>query len=91
MSGFDPFDPIDQLKKLVEIVMSKAMLDSQGSNNKGYLTKDDFVYTAIMEPNWHFTEDQAEQVFYALIEEGKLIEIEQGKYELNTTQEEKGE
>jgi hypothetical protein len=71
-------------------LVEKAMRDNQG-NNKGYFTKDDFVYAAVMEPNWHCTEDQAEQVFYALIEEGKMIEIEQGKYKLNTTQEEKGE
>lgn len=36
-----------------------------------------------MEPNWHCTEDQAQQTFYALTEEGKLIEIEPGKYKPN--------
>jgi hypothetical protein len=64
---------------LLKDIMRKAMLDGQG-NNKGYFTKDDFVYTAIMEPNWHCTEDQAEQTFLCSIEEGKLIEIEPGKY-----------
>jgi hypothetical protein len=64
-------------------IIQKAMLDNQGSNNKGYLTKDDFIYASIMEPNWHCSEDQAEQVFYALLEEGKIAEIEPRKYKSN--------
>jgi hypothetical protein len=69
------------------------MLDSQG-NNKGYLTKDDWVYAITMLPIQHplYSDDNhAKQTFYALIEVGRLIEIEPGKYKLNTTQEEKGE
>jgi hypothetical protein len=78
-----------QAKQRVELVQ-KAMQDTQG-NNKEYLTKEEYIYCSVMEPNYHCTEDQAEQVFYALIEEGKIVEIELGKYKLNTTQEEKGE
>ena len=55
------------------------MLDNQGTN-KGYFTKDDFIFTLLMLPNQHWTEDQAEQTLYALLEEGKLQEIEPGKY-----------
>ena len=63
MSVNDPNDPNDldfssseQTRNtvVVEQIIEKAMLDGQGNNNnKGYFTKDDFVYTATMTPNLH--------------------------------------
>jgi hypothetical protein len=60
------------------------MIGNQG-NNKGYLTKDDWVFTCQMWPNLNWTEEQAEQILYALLEEGKIQEIESGsgRFELS--------
>ena len=54
-------------------LVEKAMRCEQG-DNKGF-KKDDWVYTCMIWPNLHWTEDQAEQALYALIEEGKIQEI----------------
>jgi hypothetical protein len=55
------------------------MLDEHG-NNKGYFTTNDFIYALVMRPNEGWTEDQAEQKLYALVEEGKLTEFEEGRF-----------
>jgi hypothetical protein len=62
----------------IEEIISKSVGD------KGYCTEQDFVFITQMEPNLHWSEADAEQTFYALVEEGKLIEIEGelGKYRL---------
>lgn len=60
------------------------MLDEHG-NNKGYFVADDLIYALVMRPNKGWTEDEAEQTLYALVEGGKLIEIEPGKFKPTTT------
>lgn len=55
-------------------VIQKAIGD------KGYFTLNDFIWTLQMRPNEKWTEDEAEQTLYALLEEGKLTEFEPGKY-----------
>lgn len=62
-------------EKVVEAIIEKAM---QG---KDHFEGNDFIYAAIMAPNLRWTEDQAEQTLYALLDEGGLIEeIEPGRY-----------
>jgi hypothetical protein len=60
--------------KEIEESINKAVGD------RDYCTEQDFVFVTQMEPNLHWSEAEAEQTFYALVEEGKLIEIEPGKY-----------
>jgi hypothetical protein len=63
----------------MEKVIQKCMRDEQG-NKKGYFTANDFIYTLVMRPNEHWSEDQAEQTLYALVEEGKLTEFEEARF-----------
>ena len=66
----------------------KAMLDSQ-ENKKGYFTKEDWIYTLTMLPRQHplyGDEDEAEQGLYALLEEGKIREIELGSGKFEPTE-----
>lgn len=65
------------------------MLDEHG-NNKGYFTKDEWKTRLILLPRQHslYYEDQAEQTFYALVEEGKLTEIEEESGKFKPTEEE---
>jgi hypothetical protein len=63
----------------ISTIVNKAMLDHQG-NNKGYFTKDDFIFFMQMIPNERWTENETEQTLYALLEEGKIQEIEPGRY-----------
>jgi DNA replicative helicase MCM subunit Mcm2 (Cdc46/Mcm family) len=66
----------------IEQVIGKAMQDNQG-RNKGYFDMKDWK-TALMclpiQDPYYCDEDQAEQMLYALLEEGKLQEIESGRY-----------
>jgi DNA replicative helicase MCM subunit Mcm2 (Cdc46/Mcm family) len=83
-SSFDQFDQFDHhrdqtTETLISRIIEKAMLDKEG-NNKGYCTEQDFVWRTQMEPNLHWTEAEAEQTFYALEEEGKLVEFEEGRF-----------
>jgi hypothetical protein len=73
-------------------VIKKAMLDQQG-NDKGYFTLDHFVFAMQMIPNERWTENEAEQTLYALLEEGKIQEIEPGtgKFEPTTNDDDDGE
>ena len=66
----------------MEKVIPNAMRDNQG-NTKDYFTTDDFIYATQMLPNEHWTDNEAEQTLYALLEEGKIREIEgkPGMYE----------
>ena len=68
---------VDELA--LQEMIDSAMRDKEG-NNKGYFTKDDFIYSLIMRPNEGWTEDEAEQTLYALVQEGKLSEFEQGRF-----------
>lgn len=61
----------------------KAMLDNHG-NNKGYFTRSDFIFFMQMTPNERWTENEAEQTLYALLQEGKIQEIEPGRYAPST-------
>jgi replicative DNA helicase Mcm len=82
----DPSDLSDHgLTRDLSQVIEKCILDEH-VNNKGYFTKDDFVYALIMRPKQEgWTEDQAEQTLLALVEEGKVVEVEPGKYKARTT------
>lgn len=63
-------------------VIQKCMLEEQ-ANNKGYFTKDEWKTRLMCLPRQDplfCDEYQAEQTLQALVEEGKLTEIEQGKY-----------
>lgn len=75
---FDRPNNSDPKVGLVEVIR-RVMLDNQG-NNKEYFTLDDFVFAMQMIPNERWTENEAEQTLYALLEEGKIQEIEPGRY-----------
>lgn len=68
----------------IEQILNKAMTGNQ-NNNKGYFTKNDWMFTCQMWPNLHWTEDEAEQRLHALLGEGKIQEIESGsgRFELS--------
>jgi hypothetical protein len=63
----------------IEEIINKCMLDKEG-NNKGYFTKDEWTVRHLLVPNEKWTEDKAEQTLYALVQEGKLTEIEPGRF-----------
>jgi hypothetical protein len=65
---------VDQVDGLIDELIKAAMGD------RGYCSKDDFVFATQIAPNLHWSEDDAEQTFQALIEEGKIIEFQPGKY-----------
>jgi hypothetical protein len=44
------------------------MTENQG-DNKGFFTKDDFIYILLMLPNQHWTIDQTEQTLCVFVEE----------------------
>jgi hypothetical protein len=48
--------------------------------DKGYCTRDDFVFTSQMEPNLHWSETKVEEAFDAMIQDGRLEEFEPDKY-----------
>ena len=64
----------------IEECISRAMLDKEGKNNKGYFTLEDFVFELQLLPNECWTHDQAEQTLYQLLYEEKIEEIEPDKY-----------
>jgi hypothetical protein len=64
----------------IEETLRKVVVDAEGKK-KDYFTKDDFVYALVMRPKQEgWSQDKSEQTFYTLIEEGKLVEIETGKF-----------
>lgn len=76
--GVDAFDKKSRdILHTLDKAIDKAMLDSQG-NNKGYFTKQDFVFSLVMLPNEEWTVDEAEQTLYALADEGEIIEKLEG-------------
>jgi hypothetical protein len=52
----------------------------KAAGDKGYFTINDFVYTLIMLPNEGWTENEAEQTLQSLINEGKITQIEEGRF-----------
>jgi hypothetical protein len=72
----------------IEDIISKCMLDKEGTGNKGYFTRDDWIVRLLLLPNEHFTEDQAEQTLQQLLQEGKVVEFEATKYKPTTAEEE---
>jgi hypothetical protein len=54
---------------------------NKGLSNKDYFTEDDWVFTCLLWPNLQMTVNEAEQTFYQLLKEGKVRELESGKYQ----------
>ena len=54
---------------------------------KDYFTTEDFVFTMQMLLNERWTEDEAEQTLYCLLEEGKVQETELGIGKFEPTEE----
>ena len=77
---------VGQVDAFMELIY-KCMLDGDG-NDKGYFTRSEWTVRLLLLPNEHWTEDQAEQTLQALVEEGKIVEFEQGKYKPTTREEE---
>jgi hypothetical protein len=65
---------ISQDNEQINPLIQKAMGD------KGYCTRDDFVFTSQMEPNLHWSETKVEEAFDAMIQDGRLEEFEPDKY-----------
>jgi hypothetical protein len=63
-------------------------LTKKAMRDKDYFTMEDWVFTLQMLPNERWTEDESEQTLYQLLQEGKIRELEPGKYEPTTTAEE---
>jgi DNA replicative helicase MCM subunit Mcm2 (Cdc46/Mcm family) len=63
-------------------VMEKAMLDSDGTTNRGYFTLHDLSFWLMTLPNQHWTEDSTKEQIDKWLQEGKIEEIESGKYSL---------
>lgn len=69
-------------EETLQEIMDKCMSDEQG-NNQGYFTIDRWKTRLMCLPRQHphhCDEDQAEQTLYALLEEGKLTEFEEGRF-----------
>jgi hypothetical protein len=64
----------------VDEMIQKAMRDEQGNIN-GHFTKSDFAFVAFVRPNERWTEDEIEQTLEQLLREGKIVELEGGRYE----------
>jgi hypothetical protein len=70
----------------IEEVIDRSITNEQG-NSKGYFTINEWKTTLMCLPTQHplhCDEDQAIQVLHALVQEGKIIEFEQGKYRPTT-------
>jgi DNA replicative helicase MCM subunit Mcm2 (Cdc46/Mcm family) len=65
-------------------------LTKKAMRDKDYFTRDDWVFTLQMLPNERRTEDESEQTLYQLLQEGKIRELEPGKYQTTTTTTEEG-
>lgn len=66
----------------ITAIVDKCMLDDHG-NNQGYFTMDRWKTRLMLLPiqhPLHCDEDQAEQMLYAMLEKGKIREIEPGKF-----------
>jgi hypothetical protein len=64
-------------------IIQRLMIDEQG-NNQGYFDIKKWKTRMMFLPNQHWTEDEAEQTLYALIEEGRIEEFEPGRFKPTT-------
>jgi hypothetical protein len=74
---------------IIKEAIRKAMLDNDGTTNKGYFTEDHFAFELMALPNQHWTYNEAEHLLSQLFQDGKMIEIEPGteKYKPNSQKE----
>jgi hypothetical protein len=70
----------NDLLEVVKEATRKAMLEPQGTTNKGYFTHLDLAFWLMMLPNEHWTEDSTKELVDEWLQDGKLVEIEPGKY-----------
>lgn len=63
-----------QVDGLIDELIKAAIGD------KGYCTKEDFVFRAVMEPYLHLSETKAGEAFDRMVQDGDIIEIESGRY-----------
>lgn len=87
-SDFDHFDEkADSSNQVspIALVVERAMKDKDG-NDKGYFTFPELAFRAMLLPNLHLTEDDVKNYIDQELQEGKLVEIEPGKYRPTTTQ-----
>jgi hypothetical protein len=75
----------NDLLVVVKEAMRKAMLDNAGSTKKGYFTHLDLAFWLMTLPNEHWTEDSTKELINKWLHNGKLVEIEPGKYKPATT------
>lgn len=73
-------EPPQELQSQLTMAMNKAMLESDGKTNRGYFTASDLAYWLMIRPNQHWTEDSAKEQIDKWLLEGKIEEIESGKY-----------
>jgi hypothetical protein len=53
---------------------------NRATRGKDFFTQDDWVFTCLLWPNLQMTVNGAEQTFHQLLLEGKIVELEPGKY-----------
>jgi hypothetical protein len=70
---------------VVRDAIRKAMLEPQGTTNKGYFTHLDLAFWLMTLPNEYWTEDSTKKLIEEWLQDGKLVEIERGKYKPVTT------
>jgi hypothetical protein len=71
----------------IEEIINKCMQDEHG-NNKGYLMENELKTRLMMLPvqdRLYCNEERAQQTWEALVQQGKLVEIEPGRYKPVTT------
>ncbi|HEX6281561.1 MAG TPA: hypothetical protein VFZ67_04985, partial [Nitrososphaera sp.] len=64
----------------IEEITHKAMLEPQGTTNRGYFTHLDLAFWLMTLPNEHWTEDSTKELINKWLQDGKLVEIQPGKY-----------
>jgi hypothetical protein len=74
----------------IEEIIYKAMLEPQGTTNRGYFTHLDLTFWLMMLPNEHWTEDSTKELIDKWLQDGKLVEIQPGKYKPTTAIGERG-
>ena len=64
-----------------DMIQKAVRYGTTQGDDKGHFTKGDFAFVATMRPNEHWTDDEIEQTLQQLLQEGKIREVEAGKYE----------
>lgn len=74
----------DQRHILLEAIR-KAMMDDDGTTNKGYFAANHLIFELMALANQHWTYNEAEHLLSQLLQDGKVVEIESGtgKYKPN--------